>query len=109
MIATSNLVHPPHLRAEGELVNSESSPSQLQGGTMPVRDYQIRVTGEFGRRHRMAFEDLDVTVSQGQTVLCGRLPDQAALYGVLRRLEDLGLEIVDIRSAVAIAGPSQSG
>jgi hypothetical protein len=67
---------------------------------MPVRDYTILVRGEFGRRHSTAFEDLDVSVSGGNTQLCGRLMDQAAFYGVLRRLEDLGLEVIDIRSVV---------
>jgi hypothetical protein len=66
-----------------------------------VRDYEILVRGEFGRRHSIAFEDLDVAVSAGHTRLSGRLPDQAALYGVLRRLEDLGLEIIDIHSAAS--------
>lgn len=76
---------------------------------MAVRDYQIRVRGEFGRRHCAAFEDLDVSVSEGHTLLSGRFPDQAALYGVLRRLEDLGLEIVDIHSAVATNDSHHSG
>jgi hypothetical protein len=75
---------------------------------MTVRDYEILVRGEFGRRHTVAFEDLNVAVSGGHTRLSGRLPDQAALYGVLRRLEDLGLEIIDIHSAVAGSKPDQS-
>jgi hypothetical protein len=68
---------------------------------MTARDYEIVVSGEFGRRHCAAFEDLEVSVSGGQTRLSGTLPDRAALYGVLRRLEDLSLEIIDIRSVVS--------
>ena len=75
---------------------------------MATRDYTIIVRGEFGRRYSVAFEDLNISVSGGHTLLTGRLPDQAALYGVLRRLEDLGLEIVDIHSAVAAGGPGPS-
>ena len=67
---------------------------------MAARDYTIVIRGEFGRRHSMAFEDLDVETSCGKTLLSGRLPDQAAFYGVLRRLESLGLEITEIRSAI---------
>jgi hypothetical protein len=74
-----------------------------------VRDYEILIRGEFGRRHCVAFEDLNVSVSGGHTRLSGRLPDQAALYGVLRRLEDLGLEIIDIHSAVPSSEPGKSG
>jgi hypothetical protein len=76
---------------------------------MPVRDYTILIRGEFGRGHSVAFEDLDVSVSGGQTRLSGRFQDQAAFYGVLRRLEDLGLEIIDIHSVVPTpdSGPSE--
>jgi hypothetical protein len=76
---------------------------------MAVRDYEIVVSGEFGRRHCAAFEDLDVLVSGGDTRLSGRFPDQAALYGVLRRLEDLGLEILDIHSVVCSPEPDKPG
>jgi hypothetical protein len=79
-----------------------------QGLRMAVRDYEILVSGEFGRRHCVAFEDLSVSVSGGHTLLSARLPDQAALYGVLRRLEDLGLEIIDIHSAVPTPESGQS-
>ena len=76
---------------------------------MTVRDYEIRIRGELGRRQCIAFEDLNVSVSGGLTLLSGRLADQAALYGVLRRLEDLGLEIIDIHSSVPGPEPGQSG
>jgi hypothetical protein len=65
---------------------------------MATRDYAILIQGEFGRPHSAAFEDLGVSVSSGHTLLSGRLPDQAAFYGVLRRLEGFGLEIIDIHS-----------
>ncbi len=31
-----------------------------------------------------------------ETVLCGLVPDQAALYGVISRLRDLGLELASV-------------
>ena len=65
---------------------------------MAARDYTILIRGEFGRRYSLAFEDLHISTSGGHTQLSGRLPDQAALYGVLRRLENFGLEIIDIES-----------
>jgi hypothetical protein len=38
-----------------------------------------------------------VTFEPVQTVLHGRLPDQAALLGVLTRVWLLGLELVEVR------------
>jgi hypothetical protein len=33
----------------------------------------------------------------GEALLSGSLPDQAALYGVLRQMRDLGLALVSVR------------
>jgi hypothetical protein len=58
--------------------------------------YQIRVRGRLGRTMRTAFADLDAQAQGEDTVLTGAL-DQAALYGVLTRLEALGLELLEVR------------
>ena len=42
-------------------------------------------------------EGLDVAVVPMRTVLQGRLPDQAALLGVLARARLLGLELIEVR------------
>jgi hypothetical protein len=75
---------------------------------MAARDYTILIRGEFGPRYSVAFEDLHVATSGGHTHLSGRLPDQAALYGVIRRLETLGLEIIDIHSHAPAANENDS-
>jgi hypothetical protein len=56
--------------------------------------YEIRVKGAVGRTLAGEFQPL---VPSTQTVLRGTLPDQAALHGVLDRIRDLGLELVDVR------------
>ena len=62
----------------------------------PVR-YQIHIRGRLGRTIRAAFPGLRAE-SQGQdTLLTGVLADQAALHGVLTRIEALGLELVEVR------------
>ena len=42
-------------------------------------------------------EGLDMTVEPVRTVLRGRLPDQAALFGVLSMIRLCGLELVEVR------------
>ena len=44
-----------------------------------------------------AQEGLDVADDPVRTVLRGRLPDQAALLGILARARLLGLELVEVR------------
>ena len=58
--------------------------------------YEIVVSGERGHAVRSAFDDMVVTVRDGRTILSGDLPDQAALFGVLARVEDFGLELVEV-------------
>lgn len=58
--------------------------------------YEIRVRGSLSQRLLAAFPGLTARVRGGMTVLEGDLPDQAALYGVLERLESLGIELVGV-------------
>lgn len=67
---------------------------------MTTASYEITFKGEASQRLRTVFDDLDVTTTHGVTVLRGGLPDQAALLGVIHRLEALGLELVDVRVVV---------
>jgi hypothetical protein len=52
------------------------------------------------------FEQLDLTadVEPVATVLYGPVEDQAALHGLLRRLEALGVELVEVRRDHRAAG-----
>ena len=59
--------------------------------------YEFVVNGECGSAVRAVFDDLVVTVQDGCTTLRGDLADQAAVYGVLLRVQDLGLELVALR------------
>jgi epsilon-lactone hydrolase len=66
------------------------------GGREPRR-YEIRVRGPVGPTMMQAFPTLAATRSGQDTLLCGSLPDQSALYGVIHQLEALGLQLLEIR------------
>jgi hypothetical protein len=58
--------------------------------------YLITVRGSAGQSVRAAFENVEVTIEEDKTTLrCGRI-DQAALYGILQRIQDLGLEVLEV-------------
>jgi hypothetical protein len=40
---------------------------------------------------------MDARQRDGETLLVGTLPDQAALFGVLAQVEALGLELLEVR------------
>jgi hypothetical protein len=67
-------------------------------------NYRIRVRGRFGRTMRAAFPGLHAQTRGGDTVLSGVLPDQAALFGVLARVEALGLELLEVRRVPGSGG-----
>jgi hypothetical protein len=57
-------------------------------------DYEIRIKGRLSDSLLAAFEGLTTTVPPVATVLYGPVQDQAALYGLLDRIQSLGLELV---------------
>jgi hypothetical protein len=62
----------------------------------PAR-YAIHVGGLLSERMVGAFPELRARTLGSVTVLVGDLPDQAALHGVLSRIESLGLELLEVR------------
>ena len=58
--------------------------------------YVITVRGAAGPWVRGAFDDTEVSVVGDTTVLRRAGADQAALHGLLHRIEHLGLELLDI-------------
>ncbi|MER5450637.1 hypothetical protein ABT052_10255 [Streptomyces sp. NPDC002766] len=60
-------------------------------------EFEIRIKGRVGQAFRSAFAELTVTVNPPETVLYGAGLDQAALYGILDRIQALGLELVEVR------------
>jgi hypothetical protein len=59
--------------------------------------YEIRIKGRLSDSLLAVFGGLTATVETGETVLRGQVRDQAALYGLLDRVQSLGLELVEVR------------
>jgi hypothetical protein len=58
--------------------------------------YGIYVRGHLSGTLLSAFPELHGQLLDGVPVLVGELPDQAALHGVLSRIEALGLELLEV-------------
>ena len=62
----------------------------------PVR-YQIQVRGTLDSHWSRWFDGMAIASdANGDTLLIGSLPDQAALFGVLHRIRDLGLVLLAV-------------
>ena len=59
--------------------------------------YQIRVKGYLDQERSSWFDGQTITHNEhGETILSGTLADQAALYGVLLKIRDLGLPLLEV-------------
>ena len=59
--------------------------------------YQIRVKGHLDEHWSDWLEGLSLThLESGETLLSGPLADQAALHGVLHKLENLGVPLIAV-------------
>jgi hypothetical protein len=59
--------------------------------------YQIRVKGHLDSQWADWFGGLAITLEEdGNTVLCGAVADQAALYGLIKKVRGLGLVLISI-------------
>ena len=59
--------------------------------------YHIRIKGHLDTRWQEWFDGLTITLTdKGDTILSGAIVDQAALYGVLRKINKLGLTLISV-------------
>jgi hypothetical protein len=78
---------------EGVMSNDINSDD---GSGQPIT-YQIRIKGHLGPEWTQWFGGLAITLDDnGETLLTGPLVDQAALYGLLRTVRDLGVPLVSV-------------
>lgn len=59
--------------------------------------YEIRLKGLLDARWANWFDDFTITLTDsGETILTGAVADQSALYGLLKKVRDMGLPLLSI-------------
>lgn len=67
---------------------------------MEPKHYLIRVKGHLGPEWSEWFDGLTITaLANGETLLRGPVVDEAALYGLLGKVRDLGMPLVSVQAA----------
>jgi hypothetical protein len=67
---------------------------------------EIKIEGRLDEKWAEWFEGFDLTyLDTSETLLTGNVPDQAALYGLIAKLRDMGVKL----KAIKFASLSQNG
>jgi hypothetical protein len=69
----------------------------LAGGAVSSSYYEIRIAGVLPCEALLDFDRLTASVEPVETVVHGPLRDQAALHGLLARLEAFGIQLLEVR------------
>src|SRR5215218_6995033 len=67
--------------------------------------YRIVVRSELSDKYAVAFEGMEMEAKDGVTVLTGKIIDQPHLYGILDRINGLGLELLSVEALPDYAHP----
>ena len=62
---------------------------------LPV-NYRIKLKGHLDNKWSDWFAEMAISSEGGETILIGRLADQAALHGLLIRIRDLNLTLLQV-------------
>jgi hypothetical protein len=65
---------------------------------MAARNYRLIVEGELSDALEPAFDGMTLTRAAGNTALTGTVRDQPELHGLLRRVSDLGLTLLEAKA-----------
>ena len=67
----------------------------IRTATVQPMTYQIRIKGSLGAQWSQWFQGFSIKPADGgDTLLTGTVADQAALFGLLRKVRDLGLPLL---------------
>ena len=71
--------------------------------------YRIVARSELSDVYAVAFEGMEMETKDGDTVLTGKIIDQPHLFGILDRINGLGLELLSVQVLPDEAHPSPEG
>ena len=66
--------------------------------------YELRLRGALSRHALSVFDEMEM---HSDTIVTGVVQDQAALHGLLERIRDLGLELLDVHQVTDTEARSQ--
>jgi hypothetical protein len=69
----------------------------MMGNKGTRRVYRIVVRSELSERYALAFEGMRMETGEGTTSLTGEVEDQPHLFGILERINGLGLELLSVQ------------
>ena len=71
--------------------------TMMTGDKTTMQKVEIRVKGGLDEHWSEWFQDFEVTPGEeGESILVGEVVDQAALYGLIAKLRDLGLTLIAV-------------
>ena len=59
--------------------------------------YRIVVRSELSEQYAAAFEGMKMETKDGETILIGEIIDQPHLFGILNRINGLGLQLLSVQ------------
>ena len=96
-------------KPESSTVEPRPSDSDLLGAVVSSSYYEIRIAGVLPPEALLDFDRLTASVEPVETVVHGQIRDQAALQGLLARLETFGIQVLEIRRLRAGDAPTEEG
>src|ERR1700741_3713713 len=85
------------LEQKSSTVEPRQSDYDLLGAVVSSSYYEIRVAGVLPPEALLDFDRLTASVEPVETVVHGQIRDQAALQGLLARLEAFGVQVIEVR------------
>ena len=79
----------------------------MRRGTRMI--YRIVVRSKLCERYAAAFEGMKMETKDGQTILIGEIIDQPHLFGILNRINGLGLQLLSVQDLADDAHSNAEG